>query len=149
MYVCEFELVKDGDFVLCWPFWPGRVDGTQGEDFDDAIDMAADWLHEMVLDYLMRGEDVPKFPKGNRPLRGGSIVIVAVDASISEVPAMTSTDAARMLGLSTARVAQLCKAGLLDSWKIGHTRMVSLESVELRLAEERHAGRPRKELART
>ena len=147
MYVCEFEFVKDGDYILCWPFWPGRVDGTQGVDFDDAVDMAADWLHMMVLDCLMKGCDVPKFPKGNAPKRGGSIVAVAVDASLSEVPAVTAADAAGLLGISSARVTQLCGAGLLDSWKVGRTRMVSLESIELRLAEERKAGRPRREMA--
>ena len=42
---------------------------------------------------------------------------------------------------------QLVKAGALESWKSGGTRMVSLDSVECRLAEERKAGRPRKDLA--
>ena len=147
MYVCEFEFVRDGDFILCWPFWPGRVDGTQGEGFDDAVEMAADWLHEMVLDCLMRGEEVPSFPKGNEPQRGGSIVVVAVSASLDEVPAVTAHEAAGLLGVSAARVTQLAKAGLLDSWKIGRTRMVSIESIELRLAEERYVGKARKELA--
>lgn len=146
MYVCEFEFVKDGDLILCFPFWPGRVDGTQGEDFDDAVEMSADWLHEMVLDCLMKGEEVPDFPKGNAPRQGGSIIVVAVDASLSEVPAVTARDAADLLGVSTARITQLSKAGLLDSWKVGRTRMVSLESIELRLEDERRAGRPKREL---
>ena len=146
MYICEFEFVRDGDLVLCWPFWPGRVDGTQGEGFDDAVEMAADWLRMMVLDCLMRGEEVPALPKGNVPLRGGSIVAIAVEASLAQVPAVTAHDAAGLLGVSMARVTQLCKAGRLDSWKVGRTRMVSLESIEARLAEERRAGRPKKGL---
>lgn len=147
MYVCEFELVQDGEFILCWPFFPGRADGTQGEDFDDAVEMSADWLKTIVLDYLMRGEEVPRLPLGNDPQRGGGIVTVAVDASLSDVPAVTAAEAAGLLGVSTARVTQLAKAGALDSWKVGRTRMVSLESVRLRLAEERKAGRPKRELA--
>ena len=59
---------------------------------------------------------------------------------------MTAHDAAGLLGVSMARVTQLCKAGRLDSWKVGRTRMVSLESIEARLAEERRAGRPKREL---
>ena len=55
LYMCEFELVNDGDYVLCWPFWPGVEGGTQGENFDDAVEMAADWLREMALDCEMRG----------------------------------------------------------------------------------------------
>ena len=145
-YVCEFEFEQDGDWILCWPFWPGRVDGTQGEDFDDAIEMAVDWLHTMVLDYLMRGEELPRFPLNNKPRHGGRVVVVAIEASLDEVPAVTASEAAGLLGVSDARVAQLCKAGHLDSWKVGRTRMVALESVQLRLAEERRAGRPRKSL---
>lgn len=147
MYICEFEFEQDGDFVLCWPFFPGRVGGTQGEDFDDAVEMAADWLRTVALDLLMRGEDVPKLPLGNKPMRGGGIVVIAVDASLKDVPAVTAAEAASLLGVSTARVTQLAKAGQLDSWKVGRTRMVSIESVQLRLTEERKAGRPKKKLA--
>ena len=146
MYVCEFEFVQDGDYILCWPFFPGRVDGTQGKDFDDAVEMAADWLKTIALDHLMKGDEVPKIPLGNQPKRGGGIVVVAVEASLGDVPAITAAEAAGLLGVSTARVTQLAKAGALDSWKVGRTRMVSLESVQLRLAEERKAGRPKKEL---
>lgn len=145
--MCEFEFVQDGRFILCWPFFPGRVDGTQGEDFDDAVEMSADWLKTIVLDYMMRGEEVPKLPLGNEPQRGGGIVTIAVEASLSDVPAVTAAEAAGLLGVSTARITQLAKSGALDSWKVGRTRMVSLESVQLRLAEERKAGRPKKEMA--
>lgn len=47
-----------------------------------------------------------------------------------------------MLGVSTARVAQLCRDGSLNSWKIGNTRMVSRDSIEYRLAAKPVAGRP-------
>ena len=144
MYVCEFEFVSDEGSVLCWPFWPGRVDGTFGTDFDDAVVMAADWLREMILDTLARGEEVPRFPLGNEPRRGGGIVTMAVEASLDDVPAITAKEAAGLLGVSDARVSQLCRDGSLDSWKVGRTRMVSLGSVQARLAEERVAGRPRK-----
>lgn len=144
MYICEFEFERDDGLILCWPFFPERVDGTQGEDFDDAVEMAVDWLRTIVLDYLMRGEEVPKPPLGNKPERGGTIVTVAVEASLADVPAVTAAEAAGLLGVSTARVTQLANAGQLDSWKVGRTRMVSLESIECRLADERKAGRPRK-----
>lgn len=149
MYICEFEFEQDGDFILCWPFFPGRIDGTQGEDFDDAIEMAADWLKIIVLDYLMKGKEVPKLPRGNEPKRGGSIVTIAVEASLAEVPAVTAKEAAGLLGVSSARINQLVKAGYLDSWKVGRTRMVSIESVQARLADERKAGRPKRESAVT
>ena len=144
MHVCEFEFVAEEDgWILCWPFWPGRADGTQGEDFDDAVEMSADWLREMVLDYQMRGEPLPDFPLHNEPRRGGGIVVVAVEASLAEVPAVTAKEAAGLLGVSGARVSQMCAAGQLDSWLVGRTRMVSRESIGERLAEEHPAGRPR------
>ena len=144
MVTCEFEFVQDGSFILCHPFWPGREDGTQGDGFDDAIEMSADWLRQMALDHLMSGEPLPQLPMGNDPVRGGRIVTIAVDASLSDIPSITASEAAGLLGVTDSRVSQLCRAGALDNWKVGRTRMVSLESVRLRLSEERRAGRPQK-----
>lgn len=145
VYVCEFEFVEDGDMVLAWPFWPGYAAGTEGCGLEDAVAMAADWLRTMVLDCLAKGEAVPACGFGHEPERGGKVIAVAIEADLSEVPAMTAAEAARTLGISTARVAQLCKAGQLDSWKVGGTRMVSKESVDTRLDEGATAGRPRKD----
>ncbi len=147
MYICEFEFVEDGDWFLCWPFWPGRCDGTQGETFDEALEMSADWLKTLVLDRLMKSIEVPRFEMGNIPQRGGRIVAIAVDASLSEVPAVTEKEAAERLGISHARVSQLCRDRSLDSWKVGRTRMVSVESIEMRRAMAPCAGRPKRALA--
>jgi len=147
MYICEFEFVREGDGYLCWPFWPGRHAGTQGDSFDEAMEMSADWLKTMVLDYLMKGEQVPRFPLGNKPCREGGVVAIAVDASLSEVPAVTEKEAAKRLGISHARVSQLCRDKVLDSWKVGRTRMVSVESIEMRLANCPTAGRPKRPFA--
>lgn len=147
VYVCEFEFVEDGEVTLAWPFWPGYVACTEGYGLDDAVAMAADWLRVMALDCLAKGEAVPACGFGHEPERGGKVIAVAIEADLSKVPAMTAAEAARTLGVSTARVAQLCKAGQLDSWKVGGTRMVSRESVEMRLSEEPAAGRPHKEVA--
>lgn len=143
MYLCEFELVPEGEGnILSWPFWPGRVDGTFGTSLDEAIEMSADWLREMVLDFLIRGREVPHLPLGNRPQRGGKIIAVAIEASLDDVPAVTAKEAAGRLGVSDARVTQLCQAGALESWKVGRTRMVSKASIESRLADRPKAGRP-------
>ena len=144
VYVCEFEFVRDGDMVLAWPFWDEYMAGTEGYDLDDAVAMAADWLREMVLDRLMQGEPIPECHFGHEAERGGRVIAVAIQASLSDVPAVTASEAARILGVSTARVSQLCKAGLLDNWKVGGTRMVSRESVNLRMDEGVQVGRPKK-----
>ena len=62
---------------------------------------------------------------------------------LSDIPAMTAADAARALGVSTARISQLVSAGLLDSWRDGTRRMVSRASVEARLEDPPRPGRPR------
>lgn len=77
--------------------------------------MAADWLRIVALDYLMRGDAVPKLPFGNEPIRDGKIVNIAVEASLADVPSVTATEAAGFLDVSTACVTQLSKAGALDN----------------------------------
>lgn len=84
---------------------------------------------------------VPDF--GHEPRHGGKIIAVAVSRELADIPAVTTADAARMLGVSSARVSQLINAGLLDSWKDGTKRMVSKASIEARLADAPKAGRPK------
>lgn len=71
-----------------------------------------------------------------------AVVTLAVSVELSDVPAVTAAEAAEMLGVSTARVAQLCRDGSLNSWRVGSTRMVSCDSIECRLAARPGAGRP-------
>lgn len=142
VYVWEFEFVQeDGyvDAVPCGSFG----EGTFGDDLDDAVASAADWLSAVVDDHLMGRRELPPMDFGFKPEHGGRIIAVAVSRSLGDIPAMTAADAARELGVSSARVAQLVKAGLLDSWKDGSRRMVSRVSVEARKVEVPKAGRPK------
>ena len=84
---------------------------------------------------------VPDF--GHEPRHGGKIIAVAVNRELGDIPAVTAVDAARMLGVSSARVSQLLNAGLLDSWKDGTKRMMSKASIEARLADAPRVGRPK------
>lgn len=132
VYIREFEFVEGEDgIVVAYPF--GLEGGTQGEGIYDAVEMAADWLRLWALDELAAGREPQRGTVGNRPQRGGTVIAVATPASLSDVPSVSSAEAARMLGVSRARVKQLCDAGLLDSWKVGATRMVSLESIKARM----------------
>ena len=65
------------------------------------------------------------------------------EGTFGGVPAMTVSDAARELGVSPARVDQLIKAGLLESWRDGTKRMVSRSFVEARKEASPRAGRPK------
>ena len=147
VFICDFELIDRGERVVVLPV--GLPGATEGYDYRDAVRMAADWLRETALGYLAAGDEWPDLPLGTDAERGGRMVTLAVDASLDQVPSMTAAEAARTLGVSTARVAQLCKAGYLESWKVGGTRMVSVDSVEARAEEDRKAGRPKREHATT
>ena len=143
MYVCEFEFVDECGHVSAIPL--GELGGaTFGDDFEDAVLSAADWLTCMVDGALMEGIELPPMSLGHEPERGGRVVAIAVSRELSDIPAMTAADAARALGVSRARVAQLCKAGKLESWQDGTRRMVSKASVEARLeyADYEREGEP-------
>lgn len=71
-----------------------------------------------------------------------TVVTLAVSVELSDVPAATASETAEMLGVSTARVAQLCRDGSLNSWRIGSARMVSRDSIGCCLIAKLGAGRP-------
>lgn len=144
LYLREFEITEPDKDGLCAALPFGLPGATQGEGFDEAMEMAADWLYHTVQDDLIRGEDVPEPRFGNEPENGGRVVTIAVDVDLSRSDAVTAADAARMLGVSTARVAQMCESGKLTSWRDGSKRLILRDSVNARLAEAPKAGRPKK-----
>lgn len=143
IYVWEFEFFDSGGMVDAVPCGSLGGGGTFGFDLNDAIASAADFLACMVDDHLMGGVDLPAPDFGHEPQNGGKIIAVAVSRELGDIPAITAADAARMLGVSSARVSQLIGAGLLESWRDGTKRMVSKASVEARLADSPKAGRPK------
>lgn len=135
VYVCEFEFwtSPDGN-VIAEPLSIDR-EGTFGDDLDDAVESAADWLSMFIDDYLMKGKEPPRMSFGHEPTHGGRVIAVAVSRTLGDIPAMTAADAARELGVTRGRVTQLCDEGKLESWRDGTKRMVSRASVESRKAD--------------
>lgn len=146
IYVNEFEFYEEGGCTLAVPF--GLEGATFGDGLDDAVRSASDWLHETIEDLLVRGVEPSLSSFGNEPSHGGRVIAVSVSCDLSKVDAVTAAEAARMLGVSSARVAQMCDAGTLTSWRDGTRRMIVRESVDARLEERPRAGRPRKEALR-
>lgn len=142
LVINEFEFFEDEGMVCAFPF--DREGATCGSDFDDAVAMAADWLYETVKYEAIDGDEPPKVTLGHEPRHGGRVMAVAVDFDLNRVDAVSAADAARLLGVSTARVAQMCERGQLTSWKDGSRRLILQESVNARLAEAPKAGRPKK-----
>lgn len=141
-YVREFEFFEEDGFVRAVPYGMGA--GTHGENMDVAMEWAADYLYEYVTDRLIDGLDIPEATFGNAPEHGGKVIALAVDCDLSKVDSVTAADAARILGVSRARVSQMCDAGLLQSWKDGAKRLITRDSVNARLEEQPVAGRPHK-----
>lgn len=145
MYVYEMEFfpVETGAIVVV-PCDEAFGGATSGDDFADAVESAADWLRMTIEDYLMRDKPLPKAEFGHAPQEpNGRIIVLAVEASLDNIPAVTAAEAAHILGVSSARVAQMCASNLLESWKTGSRRMVTLDSINARLAERPKAGRPK------
>ena len=142
VYVWEFEFFESNGHIDAFPF-PPFEGGTFGDDFTDAVESAVDWLGCMVEDHLMNGTELPEMEFGHKPEQGGTVIAVDVERKLEDIPAVTASEASRMMGVSTARVAQLVKSGYLDSWKVGGTRMVSLASVKARIESDPKPGRPR------
>ena len=143
VYVWEFEFFNSDGIVDAVPCGSLGGGGTFGSDLNDAVESAADFLACMVDDHLMGGIELPTPDFGHEPQHGGKIIAVAVSHELADIPAITAADAARMLGVSSARISQLINAGLLDFWKDSTKRMVSKASIEARLADEPKAGRPK------
>lgn len=141
-YVMEFEFYESDGYTIAVPC-NDFGEGTFGCNFDDAVENAADWLKETVIDVLLERESLPEMHFGYESKHGGRIIAIAVVVELSDIPAMTASDAARELGVSPARIDQLIKAGLLDSWKDGSKRMVSRDSVNARKEYAPKAGRPK------
>ena len=142
IYIREFEFYESDGCMLACPC--DMEGGTFGDSLEDAVQSATDWLRETITDSLVRDEAASGGKLGHAPRFGGRVIAVAVDCDLSRVDAVTAADAARMLGVSTARIAQMCESGRLTSWKQGTRRMVMRSSVEARMAESPKAGRPRK-----
>lgn len=142
----EFEVYPDpeGGYAVepC-----GLAGATEGDTYEEAVEMAVDWLRAHALAALERGAEFEGGGLGHAPSHGGTIVTVATSVELSDIPAVTAAEAAEMLGVSTARVAQLCRDGSLSSWRVGNTRMVSRDSIEYRIAAKPGAGRPCKAAA--
>lgn len=143
IYIQEFEFVEEDGMVSAIPF--GLEGGTCGDDIEEAVAMAVDWLKGHIEHQLISGVPPKSGRLGNEPQNGGRVVAVSVDCDLSRVDAVTAADAARMLGVSSARVAQMCESGRLTSWKEGSRRLVLSQSVEARMAEKPGPGRPKRE----
>ncbi|MDR1013676.1 MAG: helix-turn-helix domain-containing protein, partial [Coriobacteriales bacterium] len=93
---------------------------------------------ELVLaDYVEEGVEpsVPVFGHACGDGAAAALVSVSVtDDDVLRMGAVPSAEAARMLGASRGRVAQMVASGQLESLGTGTARRISLRSINARLA---------------
>lgn len=143
LHLYEFEIFEDEGWYLALPFdWDG---GTQGTSFEDACEMAADWLRIMCEDCAMHAKELPTPTFGNEPCHGGRVVLLGIQAGLDTVRKVSASEAARLLGVTPGRVTQMLDANKLEGWREGRRTWVTVDSIEARLAERPKAGRPKKE----
>ena len=129
----EFELYSsDGGDVVLAPLSTEEV-AWDVDDLNETLGDAKLWLENEIDRVLATGKG-PRLPEcGGAPRHGGRVITLGVERSVSGIPAVSAADAADMLGVSRARIGQLCKDGMLVSWKEGPHRMISLRSLHRRM----------------
>lgn len=125
---------------------------TQGNDINDAVDMAVDLALTAVPLFLQEGKPIPKADfrrKKGEPadlLKVG--VVVDCSANDPEIPTMSVSEAASMIGVSESRVYAMVRDGILEAEKLGGEWFISAQSVRARVNSPRPSGRPRKQAAK-
>ena len=141
LYVYEFEVFKSEHFFIAVPF--DFLGATQGEDERDIAKMAADWLKLEIEHRLIGNREIPESSFGNKPQKGGYLMVVAIEAGIDTINAVPAHEAAEILGVSRGRVSQMISMQYLMSFKKGRDVYVTIDSINARLQESPKAGRPK------
>ena len=137
-YPAHFESEPDGRYTVTFPDLPDAI--TQGEDRDDAIEMAADCLAETIGARIADRDDIP----APSPLKRGQVrvavpVHVAVKAALyvaMKQEGVSMNELARTLEGQHVQVRRLLDPGRASSMKridqalsaIGRRVCVSLET---------------------
>lgn len=132
----------EGGYSVEIPALPGCF--TCGDDYMDAVSMAADAARTWVASALRHGESVPPYRR-EMPSDGEKVCIVfdADPSWIVDGPVVSAAEAARQLGVSAGRVTHMLDAGLLEGYRNGRRTFVTKASIEARKAAPGRSGRPR------
>ena len=137
----------DGGFSVGFPDLPGCL--TCGDAFEESIFMAADAAKTWLASRMTHNEPIPKTTHHNAP-KSAESVFIFIETEPDYIicgEAMSAACAARTLNVSPGRITQMIDAGILDGYRSGGKTWVSKVSVEQRLKEGAHPGRPAKKQA--
>ncbi|MCL2807008.1 MAG: type II toxin-antitoxin system HicB family antitoxin [Coriobacteriia bacterium] len=148
MFIYEATITQedDGHFVQ---FEDIGAAYAHGATLNEAMVAAAETLQLVLAEYLDTGLPLPE-PVFRLSSDGAMRVAVAVDVGdefIEQSKCVTASEAASRLGVSNARITHMLDSGVLQAVPYGKDRLVTLASINERLANPKKAGRPRKKLA--
>lgn len=129
---------EEGRYFVQFPQLPDAF--TQGATRDEATERASEVL-TLVLAGILNDGGQP--PRQERVAEVVSVCVNVTDAVIDATKCMTNAEAARELGVTSGRVSQLAKAGLLERVIVDGKPMVTIASVNARLANPPAPHRPR------
>lgn len=139
--IYEFEVFEDDGWFVVLPYdLPG---GTQGADYKEACEMAADWLLTEMSHRIIHDIEIPEATFGNAPREGAANIVVVVDVDKDSIRAVSPSEAARMLGVTPGRITQMMDVGKLESFARRGRRVVTLASIEARQEQMRERRRER------
>ena len=87
LVVREFEFFESENCTLF--FLANGLGATQGEDLQDAIEFAADWLYWTVIYDMINEKPIEKFELGHEPQHGGIVIwspLIAVLRALKHSP---------------------------------------------------------------
>ncbi len=135
---------EEGGYSVRFPDLDGCY--TCGDDFMDAIAMAADAAKTFIATLMKYGDPIPAPAMHDTP-DGDKTVWISFETDpsyIVEGNVVSAAQAARELGVSAGRITHMLDAGLLDGYRNGRRTYVTEESIRARMAAPRSAGRPKK-----
>ena len=146
-YVYEAILTpaEEGGYTVSVPDLPGCF--TEGDDYAEAVEMAADAMKTYVALLLLNGTNPPKVEHYDCP-EGCILVAVSFETDegyIVEGEVVSAAEASRRLGVTPGRVTHMLDAGVLDGYRKGRRTYITVASIKARLADKPGAGRPRRE----
>lgn len=137
-YSATVEQNEEG-FFIDFPAFDGAA-FADGDTLEEAAKSAATVLRLTIADYLDSGDELPRDSVIVAPYTFFTVEVS--DDFIAESKCMTPSEAAEYLGISKGRVSQLLDSGVLETYMHGGRRLVTIASVNKRLANTPQPGRP-------
>ena len=144
-YIYEAVITPHGEgFQASFPGWDGLT--AEGEDFADVARNATAALQQAANDALEKRQALPECAFDAEVPEGGRSIIISIDALPSSVSLLlTARDASAVLGVTRSRISNMLRAGILEQGhRDGRSTVITLRSVNNRLANPRKPGRPKK-----